>query len=320
MGGAEVFTHEVASRWVAQGHEVVLFTSEFEGAQDEEVVDGVRIVRAGGRFSVYGEAKKCYSKRFIRENFDVIIDEINTRPFFAQKMAKKGERVVALVHQFAREYWFFETPFPVNYVGYYFLENHWLKQYVGVPTVTVSESTKQDLLALGFSDVSVVPEGLNFEPLRGVPDRGSNPIVVFSGRLTRAKRPDHALYAFEQIKARFPLAELWVFGEGPFRSKLESHARGGVKFFGSLESEKRRSLLAKCWVLLVPGVREGWGLNVIECNALGVPSVAYDVPGLRDSIKDGETGLLVKSGDCEDLAKKAICVLEDVGLRRRCLR
>ena len=316
MGGAEVFTHEVAKRWVAQGHKVVLFTSWFEGSSDEEVVDGIRIVRAGGRFSVYSEAKKFYTERFIHENFDFIVDEINTRPFFAQKMARNGERVVALIHQLAREYWFYETPFPINYLGYYFLENYWLKQYVSVPTVTVSESTKQDLLTLGFIDVSVVSEGLNFEPLEEVADKNLDPVIVFSGRLTRAKRPEHALFAFKRIKAEFPSADLWFFGDGPLRKKLEVKAGGGVKFFGKLKSDKRRALMAKGWVLLVPGVREGWGLNVIECNALGIPSVAYDVPGLRESVKDGETGFLVRSGDFISLAEKSICILRDNALRK----
>ena len=136
MGGAEVFTYEVAKRWVAYGHEVTVFTSKFPCSKDEEVVDGVKIIRAGGRFSVYRKAKKFYSKRFSKEGFDVVIDEINTQPFFAQKFVKNGERVIALIHQLAREFWFYETPFPVNYLGYHFLENHWLKQYVDVPSLS----------------------------------------------------------------------------------------------------------------------------------------------------------------------------------------
>ena len=134
-----------------------------------------------------------YSKRFSKEGFDVIIDEINTQPFFAQKFAKNSEKVVALIHQLAREFWFYETPFPVNLIGYHFLENRWLKQYIDVPTVTVSESTRQDLLNLGFKYVSIVPEGLNFEPIAALSKKDVKPIVVFSGRLKRAKRPDHAI-------------------------------------------------------------------------------------------------------------------------------
>lgn len=317
MGGAEVFTYEVAKRWAACGHEVSLFTSKFPGCKNEEIIDGVRIVRAGGRFTVYRQAKRFYSKRFRKEGFDVIIDEINTQPFFAPKFAKNGEKVTALIHQLAREFWFYETPFPVNYLGYHFLENRWLKQYVDVPTVTVSESTCKDLAGLGFKHVSVVPEGLNFEPLNTLPEKGSKQIVVFSGRLKRAKRPDHAIKAFGIVKEKIPKAELWVFGDGPFRKTLERISGSGVSFFGSSGNVDRRELIKKSWVLMVPGLREGWGLNIIEANALGIPAVAYDVPGLRDSVRNNETGLLAESGNIRDLAEKTISILTDSLLREK---
>ncbi len=316
MGGAEVFTYEVAKRWAAFGHEITLFTSKFPGCKNEEIVDGIKIVRAGGRFTVYAQAKKFYAKRFRHEKFDIIIDEINTQPFFAQKFAKNGEKIVALIHQLAREFWFYETPFPVSYVGYHFLESRWLKQYVNVSTVTVSESTRLDLASLGFKHVSVVPEGLNFKPLKVLPEKDSKPIVVFSGRLKRAKRPDHAIKAFAIVNAKIPKAELWVFGDGPFRQTLERIAGSGVKFFGNLNNFERRDLLGKSLILIVPGVREGWGLNVIEANALGVPAVAYDAPGLRDSVRNQETGLLVENGNIKDLAEKTISVLSDEMLRK----
>jgi len=317
MGGAEVFTREVAKRWVELGHEVSLFTSQFPGCNKEEVVAGVKIVRAGGRFTVYRQANKFYAERFKEEGFDVVIDEINTRPFFAPKFVKNNEKVVALIHQLAREYWFYEMPFPVNYFGYHLLENKWLKQYVDVPTVTVSESTRRDLADLGFKHVSVVPEGLNFEPLNAVPEKASKPVVVFAGRLKRVKRPDHAIRAFRIVKEKVPEAELWIFGDGPFRHSLERISGAGINFFGNLSNVERRALLKKGWVLMVPSLREGWGLNVIEANALGIPAVAYDVPGLCDSVRNCETGLLAESGNIENLAGKTISILMDNSLRER---
>ena len=120
-------------------------------------------------------------------------------------------------------------------MGYHFLENRWLKQYVNVPTVTVSESTRKDLLDLGFKHVSVVPEGLNFEPLNALPEKDSKPIVVFSGRLKRAKRPDHAIKAFAIVKEKIPNAELWVFGEVPLEKRLSKSLGQGSDFFGKLK-------------------------------------------------------------------------------------
>jgi glycosyltransferase involved in cell wall biosynthesis len=133
--------------------------------------------------------------------------------------------------------------------------------------------------------------------------------------LKRAKRPDHAIKAFKIVKEKFPEAELWIIGDGPFRNKLEDIAGNGVKFFPKISNEERRRLLARAWVLVNPSVREGFGLNIVEANALGTPAIAYDVPGLRDSILDGKTGLLVKVEDANYLAEAIITILEDKGLR-----
>jgi glycosyltransferase involved in cell wall biosynthesis len=158
---------------------------------------------------------------------------------------------------------------------------------------------------------------LNFEPLSALPNQDLKPIVAFSGRLKRSKRPDHVIKAFELVKEKVPNAELWVFGDGPFRKTLKRLSGSGVSFFGNLDSLKRRELLKKCWVLMVPSVREGWGLNIIEANALGLPAVAYNVPGLCDSVKNNETGLIAERGNIKDLAEKTINLLTDSSLREK---
>jgi glycosyltransferase involved in cell wall biosynthesis len=316
MGGAEVFTHEVAKCWVEAGHEVTLFTSEFPGCSKEEIVNGVRVVRNGGKYSVYWRAKEHYKKYFSKESFDVIIDEINTRPFFTPKFVNNGEKIVALIHQLAREYWFYETPFPVSYIGYYFLEKRWLNNYAEVPTVTVSESTRQNLIDWGFKEIFVVPEGLNFEPLIEVPEKERYPVIVYVGRLKRAKRPGHAIKAFQIVKEKIPKAEFWIIGKGYLRKDLEKIATDGVKFFSGCSDRERKELVKRAWILVNPSVREGFGLNVVEANALGTPCVAYDVAGLRDSVKDGKTGLLAKAGAIKDLAGKIVMVLDDDVLRK----
>jgi len=316
-GGAEVFTHENAKRWIKMGHEVTLFTSEFNGCKKEEIIDGVKVVRAGGRYFVYMKAREYYKKYFSKEKFDVVIDEINTVPFFTPKFVKDRERIVALIHQLAREYWFYETSFPINIMGYYFFENRWLKYYNKIPTVTVSESTKMDLINLGFKKVFTVPEGISFNPLKEVPDKEKEPTVIYLGRLKRAKRPDLVINAFKVVKEKISNAKLWIVGDGYLRKDLEKIAPDGVKFFGHVSEEEKIDLLSKAWVMVNPSIREGWGINVIEANACGTPAIAYDIPGLRDSIMDEKTGLLVKeNGDVEKLAEAIIKILEDEMLRK----
>jgi glycosyltransferase involved in cell wall biosynthesis len=317
MGGAEVFTHEVLKRWAAAGHKVTLFTAKFRGGKQNEVDDGVSIVRNGGRYSVYCKAKQDYDKSFSKEQYDVVIDEINTRPFLTPKFVRKGEKTIALIHQLAREYWFYETPFPASYLGYYFFEKRWLKNYRKIPTVTVSESSRKDLAELGFEKVFVVGEGLNFEPLEKVGGKETHPVLIFAGRLTKAKRPDHAIKAYKIIKNKIPDAELWIIGNGYFNQELKEIAVEGVKFLDAVSDNERRKLLKKAWVLVNPSVREGFGLNVIEANALGVPCVAYDVAGLRDAVVNHETGLLARSGDVRALAEDIFQILTNETLRVR---
>ncbi len=308
---------EVAKRWVEAGNEVTLFASEFDKCKHEEILDGVRVVRRGGRFGVYRWAKKSYKERFLNEGFDVVVDEINTRPFFAPQFVGGKVKTVALIHQLAREYWFYETRFPLSYVGYHFLENKWLNSYVNVPTITVSESTKKDLATLGFRQIAVIPEGLNFKTLETIPPKEIYPAILFVGRLRRAKRPDHAIRAFSIVREKIPDAELWIIGDGSFREELERMTVEGVRILGKLKDIEKRELMERSWVLINPSVREGWGLNVLEANALGVPCVAYDVPGLRDSILDEETGLLAESGNVRELSEKVVRVLGDSSFRER---
>ncbi|MDI6691017.1 MAG: glycosyltransferase [Candidatus Bathyarchaeota archaeon] len=189
-----------------------------------------------------------------------------------------------------------------------------MKNYVKILTVTVSESIKKDLVDFGFERVFVVGEGLNFEPLKDLEGKVGYPVIVYVGRLKRAKRLDHAVEAFKIVKGAFPYAELWIIGDGYFGDRLVGMACEGVRFFKSCSNEER-DLIRKAWVLVNPSVREGFGLNVVEANALGVPCVAYDVAGLSDSIEHGETGFLVESGDAKALAEGIVKLLRDEELR-----
>jgi len=310
-GGAEAFTHEVAKRLVKKGHPVTLFVRNFKCAKPRDNIDGIEIIRAGGKYSVYSQAKKYYNREF-RGNIDLVIDEINTKSFMTIKFAK--EQVIAVIHQLAREYWFYETPFPMSYIGYHFLEDRWLRSYTDVPVVTVSDSTKRDLEDLGLKRIFVVHNGLNVEPVVEIPEKSEKPSIVFVGRMKRAKRPGDVVEAFRIVREKIGDAELWMVGDGYLRRMLESRAGSHVRFFGYVDSETRDELVRRAWVIAVPGVREGWGQVVTDANALGTPAVGYDVPGLRDSIRNGFNGLLVESGP-EALADGMMRVLSNAGLR-----
>jgi len=311
-GGAEVFEHEVAKRLVERGWDITLFSSRFQGCVPEDELDGVKIIRGGGRFQVYREAKD-YTLAHLSE-FDFIVDEINTRPFLTPKYVR-NKPILALIHQLAKEYWFYETPWPISWVGYHYLERAWLRHYFGVKTITVSESTRADLTNLGFRDVHVVPEGLSVSVANTIPVKEKDPTLVFLGRLKRVKQPDHAIRAYKVIRSKCPEARLWILGDGYLRAELEKENVAGVEIKGRVTDSEKVQLISRAHILLFPAVREGFGLSIIEANARGTPAVGYNVPGVRDAIKDKETGLLVEPDNWHEMAEKALTLLQDTQLR-----
>jgi glycosyltransferase involved in cell wall biosynthesis len=284
-GGAEVYTHEIARRWVATGHAVTLFCAAVDGAPPVEDVDGVRVVRRGGRLGVYRAARDYYRSCYRGPDsgrFDLVIDEVNTRPFGCPQWAI-GTPVVALIHQVCREIWHYEMPPPVALLGRYVLEPAWLRRYRKVRVLTVSPSSQDSLRRYGLRNVTVVPEGIASRPRPDV-SREPRPTVVFVGRLASNKGPLAALTAYHLLRQRVPAAQMWFVGDGPQRAVLAARAGPGVTLFGRVSRAERDELLARAHVLVVTSVREGWGLVVDEAAAMGTPTVGYDRPGLRDSV------------------------------------
>ncbi len=300
-GGAEVYTYEVGRRWVERGHDVTWFSSGVEGQPALDTIDGIRIVRAGTRLSVYREARRFYES-LPTGSFDLVIDEVNTRPFMCHTWADRTP-VVALTHQVAREAWFTEMPLAVALAGRFFLEPFWLHQMRHVPTMTVSASSRDSLLAYGVQRVVVVPEGIESLTGTGRP-KESRLTLAFVGRQSKNKRPDHAIAAFELVRRQHPDAQLWVIGTGPIEDRLRRRAVPGVTFFGRLDSSAKNDRLGRAHALLVTSTREGWGLVVDEAANVGTPAFGYRVGGLTDSIP-GAGGVLTRPTP-EDLAE-AVC-------------
>lgn len=313
-GGAEELAIEVCSRLVRYGVKVTLFTSGFAGGKASEVVSGVHILRAGNRLTC-----RFHAFFYCRQHpdFDLIIDEINTIPAFSIFYARK--KAVALIHQLAREYWWSETFFPLNLVGY-LAEPLYLALYRQIPTLTVSASTKSDLVKLGFSKIKIIREGADFRPALSA---SKSDLILFIGRLTRPKGPQEAIAAFKIIHDRLPSTRLLIIGKGArlFTQKLKKLTQklalvGKVKFAGFVSQKEKINLLKKAKIILIPSVREGWCLVATEANALGCVPIGYDAPGLRDSIKNNQTGFLTAKNPAA-LAESAVRVLKDDSLRSK---
>ena len=162
-GGAEVVNEELAKRLVTDGHEVIFLVGGFTGGTSEETKDGFKIIRCGNRWSVYFKAYQYYKKN-LKDWSDLVIDEVNTIPFFAKFYVK--QKNILFVHQLCRQIWFYQMFFPLSLVGY-LLEPIYLWLLRDRKVITVSESTKRDLIKFGFKkeNISIISEGIEIEPV-----------------------------------------------------------------------------------------------------------------------------------------------------------
>jgi glycosyltransferase involved in cell wall biosynthesis len=313
-GGAEVFTHEVAKRWVAQGHAVALIASSFAGAAHIEDIDGVKVIRLGNYLTVRSQARAYYRKHF-QGKCDVVIDEYTNIPFLAPQFVQ--EPVIFLVHEVIGPKHLAVLPPGISHLVHHVLEPRWYANYRNIDTVTVSNSTRDDLLGFGIDKIRVVPQGLGREPLDGVSTKEKVPTFLFVGLLKKANLVDDCIKAFKLIHSEIPEARLWIVGRGAQRDRLEAMAEGlPVEFFGCVSDERKFELMQRAHAMLVPGIREGWGMVITEANACGTPAIAYDIVGYRDAIRDGETGILT-----EPTPKATACaatrLMRDTDMQRR---
>jgi glycosyltransferase involved in cell wall biosynthesis len=317
-GGAETYMHEIGRRLAENGMDVGWLTQRHRGSSRNELLDGIRVHRVGGRFTLYPRVVISYLFK-LRGRYDVIVDCENGIPFFTPLFARVPK--VLLVHHVHREIFRRETRPPLRWLGYW-LEG-WLmpRVYRKTPIIAVSASTRDDLVGLGFraDQIHIVHNGvLEVSPLQRNP--AAEPRILCAGRLTPQKGVDVIIRAMPIVLRSLPNARLDIVGQGPDRTRLERLAWSlklatHVRFHGYLPGAARDQLAAQAWVAVCPSAFEGWGVSCVEAGARGLPVIASNVNGLRDSVLDGVTGLLVPQGDPRALAEAVVGLLGDPELR-----
>ncbi len=326
-GGAEVYTHEVTRRLVQMGFEVVLVTSKPKGLPANEWIDGYKIVRGGSRLTVYRKAQILYSK--LKENGwipDVVVDEVNTIPFMTPLYS--NEPIVMLIHQLCRDCWSHAVHPLIQPLGW-FAEKIMHKPYIKASQsgklkaiITVSESTVRDLLELGYPDrtIRIVHNGVDWDYYKDClnnNDEGRGNTVLYFGRITRYKRIEDLLMAWKIVQSRRQDVNLVIAGrpDPKYLNRLKRLASKlsleRITFKLNVPRKEKKRLLASAKVLVYTSTREGWGQTVLEAAACKTPAIAQDVPGLRDSVKNNKTGLIVPPRDPRSLAEAILDLLEN---------
>lgn len=320
-GGAEIATLEHAKAWVGAGHKVTLFTSSFRGATSRETVGGVNIIRSGGQtFAV--KIKAAFWYLFGKHpRFDLVVDEFHGIPFFTPIYVRA--RKLAWIHEVAKEVWWFNPwPRPFNLipaiVGTVFERFIFKVLYRNINFMTVSESTKGELVSWGIPKNNIVVVYNGVDKYRVRCRKESEKTAIYLGALARDKGVEDAIRTFGLIDQASGEWRLWVVGKGErdYSDKLKRLSEDlgvekKVKFWGYVGKKKKFELLARAHVFINPSVREGWGLVNIEAAACGTPVIGYRVPGVRDSVVDGKTGMLVQKGDTSALARAAISLVRE---------
>lgn len=307
-GGAETHLHEIFGRLAAWGHDVVILASGFPGSARVERLDGMEIHRVGRRFTFNLLAPLYFRKRWEDGAFDIIVEDLNKVPLFMPLFTRIP--VVLLVHHLFGATAFREASVLVAGATW-LLERPLGPVFRGCPMVVVSRSTAEDLKARGldWEEPAIVPNGVDLERYRPGPEeeRFPDPTLLYVGRLKRYKRVDLVLRALSVMKERGACATLLIAGKGDDESRLRGLVSKlglgeDVSFLGYVGEEEKVRLFRRSWIHVLTSPKEGWGISAMEAAACGTPTVASDSPGLRDAVKGGETGLLVRHGDVEALA------------------
>jgi len=319
-GGAEVHLHEIFGRLARRGHDVSLLVSSWPGAPAEEVVDGMRVVRRGGRYTFPLHVRAGFRRIVQRERtFDVLVEDINKLPLFTPLWS--GLPVVGLVPHLFGSTAFQQESFPVA-ATVWSTERLMPAAYRGRDFVVISDSTAADLVDRGFPArrIHVSYPGIDHDAFVPAGERSREPTVVYLGRLRRYKGIDLVIRAVAGLQREGLGVRMLVVGQGEDGERLKKIAvelgvENAVSFRGFVSEDEKISILQSAWVNVYPSPKEGWGITNVEAAACGTPSVASDSPGLRESVLDGQTGFLVPHGDVDAWAAAIRRLIVDPELR-----
>ncbi len=314
-GGAEVHLEELLRRLSSMGHQVTLFCSNYAGGAPEETVEGVRIVRRGSRFD-FNFVAPFHLRRLVKqESFDILLEDINKIPFYTP-LYLNIPTLVVIPHLFATTV-FQEINFILgSYI--YCAERPMATVYRRRKFNVISESTAADLKERGIPEknITVVHCGIDNSTYFHDPaiEKYETPTIIYLGRLKKYKCVQHLISSLQLLRQTVPKARLMIVGAGDYMEALKSHTASlgledCVEFTGFVDSADKVERLRRAHVCVCPSTKEGWGLTNIEANACGTVVVAANVAGLRDSVRDNESGFLYPHGDIEALTEKIRTVI-----------
>lgn len=320
-GGAETYIQAIAERLVSSGHKVTIFCGNDNRSIRNEVINGVQIVRRGGNYSVYFWAVLYYVFRF-KPYVDIVIDCENGIPFLTPLYVKQP--IFLLIHHIHQDVFLKHLMFPFSELASFIESDLMTFLYRNHHILTVSESSKKQILALGLGSeetIDVVNPGIEstlFKKKR----KTTFPSLVYIGRLKSYKNIHIAIQAFKKVLDVYPQAIFTIAGSGECLESLQKLAKNldikeNIKFVGQIPDEEKADLFAKSWLAVQPSTIEGWGITVIEANAAGTPVIASNVKGLQESVVNEKTGILVPVNNVKALSEGIVKIFSNKSMRKQ---
>ena len=310
-GGAERTILEVCIRLARDGHNIILLTGGWKGSKSVERVHGINIYRFGKNIGPH----LALPILLLKYNFDIVVNDLgHAVPWFSSTILNKNN-IVFFRHLHAKSLPGQVSPLVSRLIAA--IEKCYFILYHEAVFVTESTTSRDDLLKLGISGIEIImnPPGVDkklFHPTT----KDKYPSIVYFGGMRRYKRPQEVLYLLKNLLEKLPELKLIIIGTGPEEQsmiKLSSklNVENHVEFKGRITDEELSEIVSSSWLNIHSSVTEGWGLSIIEASASGTPTVAFNVPGIRDVIEDQINGIKVKDGDREALLEAAFEILSN---------
>lgn len=307
-GGVQKRVWELARR-LADDHEVYWYGLQYwEGPQVIER-DGVILhgVAPAGQLYVDGRRSITEALTFamqltrplLHDDFDVIdCQAFPYFPCFTSKLSAvcNNETLFVTWHEVWGNYWY-------DYLGRKGMFGKAVEQlssFVPDVHIAVSEHTKQDIVALGATDVQILPNGIAIDEIAAVPAVNEHVDVLFAGRLISEKNVDLIVRAIDELLTQGFDIQCLLIGEGPERAAIEALIREqglekNVRLVPFRESyDEVLGLMKAADVFVLPSQREGFGITVLEALACGTPvvTIAHPQNAAQELVIDGKTGVI----------------------------
>ena len=302
-GGSERLIYEVAKRLVLRGHDITWLTGGWNGAKKSERLDGILIRR------YYGQLGPHLALPFVIQqmhDIDVVVDDLSHALPWLSPIITSTHGVAHFYHMHAKTLPG-QVPYPLSLILSK-VERLYPIIYRNWPFVTISESSRTDLERIGIDSnrIVVIHPGVDtnlFTP----GDKTHFPQLIYFGGMRPYKRPEHAIYALDNLVKEDISVHLVMVGDGPSLPMLRETVRKmrldtNITFVGKVSDEKLAAIVRESWINIHCSVSEGWCLSAMEAAASGVLTVGYSVAGLKESVKERVNGILVEDGNISALS------------------